>query len=157
MRIDKLWSRDTTMDTVQPDSTIEEKPSLLPLDAALDYLKANLSIIPIKADGSKRPALSAWGLFQKRLATEKLVRGWWEDGSKGIGILCGAVSGNLECIDFDRADLFEPWRDLVETQAPGLVTRLCIVRTPREPAGYHVRYRARQSDLAWCKSAALFG
>jgi hypothetical protein len=135
------------MESSLPEGIADKQPPSSPLDAALDYLKANLSIIPIKSDGSKRPALSAWGLFQKRLATEKLVRGWWEDGSKGIGILCGTVSGNLECIDFDRADLFEPWRDLVETQAPGLVTRLCIVRTPREPAGYHVRYRCRETPI----------
>jgi hypothetical protein len=135
------------MESSLPEGIADKQPPSSPLDAALDYLKANLSIIPIRADGSKRPALPAWGLFQKRLASEKLVRGWWEDGSKGIGILCGAVSGNLECIDFDRADLFEPWRDLVETQAPGLVTRLCIVRTPREPAGYHVRYRCRETPI----------
>jgi putative DNA primase/helicase len=112
-----------------------------PLAAALAYRSAGLSIVPVRAYGSKRPALNQWERFQQEPPPEDLVRSWWKDGTAGIGVIGGAVSGNLETIDFDRDDLFEPWRELVEAQAPGLVARLCIVRTPREPSGYHVRYR----------------
>jgi hypothetical protein len=129
------------MESSLPEGIADKQPSSSPLDAALDYLKANLSIIRIKPDGSKRPALSYWTWLQKRLPPEGIVRNWWDDGLNGIGIVCGAVSGNLECIDFDRGELFAPWRDLVEAQAPGLVARLCVVRTPRAPAGYHAYYR----------------
>lgn len=112
-----------------------------PLDTALAYLSAGLSVIPIRPDGSKRPALSRWERFQQQRPAEAFVRSWWQDGTAGIAVIGGAVSGNLECLDFDRGELFAPWCELVEAQAPALVARLCVVRTPREPAGYHVRYR----------------
>jgi hypothetical protein len=62
-------------------------------------------------------------------------------------VVCGAVSGNLEKIDFDRGELFGLWRELVEAQAPGLVARLSVVQTPREPPGYHVGYRCREVQI----------
>jgi hypothetical protein len=75
-------------------------------------------------------------------ADEKLCANlWWKDNTMGIAIIGGVVSGGLECIDFDCGELFAPWCELVDAQVPGLVARLCIVRTPRDPAGYHVRYR----------------
>jgi len=55
------------------------------------------------------------------------------------------VSGGSEVIDFDRGGLFAPWRALVEAEAPGLVRRLTVVRTPREPDGYHVYYRCPEA------------
>jgi hypothetical protein len=118
-----------------------------PLAAALSYLGAGLSVIPIRPDGSKRPALAQWKRFQDELPTENHVRGYWRDGTRGIGIIGGGVSGNLETIDFDRGKLFGPWCELVEAQAPGLVPRLCVVRTPRDLAGYHVRYRCRETTI----------
>lgn len=57
--------------------------------------------------------------------------------------MCGKVSGNLEQIDFDRqADVvYREWQELVESESPGLVARLAVIRTPREPAGYRAVYR----------------
>jgi putative DNA primase/helicase len=118
-----------------------------PLDASLAYLRAGLSVIPIRPDGSKLPPLSAWKHYQRQLPSEDQVRFWWKGGAKGIAIIGGSVSGNLECIDFDRGELFVPWKDLVEAQAPGLVARLCVVQTPREPAGFHVRYRCSAAEV----------
>jgi hypothetical protein len=116
-------------------------PDNVPLKHALTYCTAGLAVIPIRPDGSKRPAISKWETFQKDRPADEDVRAWWKSGTAGIGIIGGAVSGHLECIDFDRGELFEPWRELVEAQVPGLVARLCLVRTPRLPEGYHVRYR----------------
>jgi hypothetical protein len=118
-----------------------------PLDAALAYLRAGLSVIPIRPDGSKLSALSAWKPFERERASEDTARRWWANGKTGIAIIGGAVSGNLECIDFDRGELFAPWCELVEAQAPGLVARLCVVQTPREPSGYHVRYRCPEVTI----------
>src|SRR5262249_23065288 len=98
-------------------------------------------VIPVRPDGSKRPTLPTWQQYQEQLPTEPEVAAWWQDYTRGIGIIGGAVSGNLECIDIDRGELVEPWCRLVELASPGLLDRLCIGRTPREPAGYHIRYR----------------
>jgi putative DNA primase/helicase len=118
-----------------------------PHETALAYVRAGLSVIPIRPDGTKRPALSKWDAFQKQLPSEEAIRSWWQDGADGIAIIGGGVSGGLECLDFDRGELFEDWCQLVESQAPGLTARLSVVRTPRRPAGYHVRYRCRAVEI----------
>jgi hypothetical protein len=117
------------------------------LETALKYLQAGLSVIPIRPDGSKQPALPEWGPFKADLPSERLAHSWWEDGSKGIAILGGKVSGNLDCIDFDRDGLFASWRELVEEWMPGLIDRLCLVRTPRGPNCYHVWYRCCEVQI----------
>src|SRR5262245_8603428 len=130
------------------DNTVQsQRLAGSPCEVALAYLRAGLSVIPIRPDGSKRPALSRWDQFQEQLPSEHGVRCWWKDGTSGIAIIGGAVSGCLECLDFDRGDLFAPWCQSVESQVPGLLARLSVVRTPRELAGYHVRYRCRAVDV----------
>jgi hypothetical protein len=117
-------------------------------DLALSYLKAGLAVTPIHADGSKRPVLTEW---EKRpLPTAEQLHKWFGGRPRyGIGIVCGKVSGNLELIDFDKnADtVFAAWCEVVEAQAPGLVARLNVIRTPRQPAGYHVRYRCPEVEI----------
>src|SRR5262249_44169039 len=123
------------------------------------YLGARLSFIPIARGGTKAPLgrllpevwdeasatyKSTWDPFKERLPTEAEVRTWFgREHSPGIGTIGGRVSGNLEQLDFDHraGEIFPEWCALVEAEAPGLLARLCVVRTPREPAGYHVRYR----------------
>ena len=55
-------------------------------------------------------------------------------------MLTGAVSGNLEMIDFDfEGELFPAWAELVETEVPGLLDRLVVERS--QSGGRHVVYR----------------
>jgi hypothetical protein len=132
--------------------------------AALAYLRAGLSLIPVSTDGSKSPSgldlpyktddqgevvlngrghpQRTWDVYKDRVPTEEELRSWFDrEHPAGIGVVGGRVSGNLETIDFDRqADaLFPQWCQLVEAECPGLLERLCVVKTPRP--GYHVRYR----------------
>ena len=117
------------------------------LDIAFTYLASGLSIIPIRADGSKRPDVARWDCFQTALPEENRIRVWWRENKSGIGVICGKVSGNLECIDFDRGSLYAPWCEMIEEAVPGLVARLCVVQTPREPSGYHIRYRCLEVTI----------
>jgi Bifunctional DNA primase/polymerase, N-terminal len=105
--------------------------------AALAYLDAGLSLLPILPDGSKSPAIP-WKQYQAVPPEGSVVSTWCLRGP-GLGIICGAVSGHLEVLDFDAHELFAPWCDLVEEQAPGLVQRLPVVKTPSD--GRHVFYR----------------
>jgi putative DNA primase/helicase len=114
-----------------------------PLALALAYRKAGLSVIPIRPDGTKAPAV-AWKPYQQRIPQEREVRAWWRDGTCGLAIICGGVSGNLETIDIDRAALFAPWQQMVEAECPGLFQRLSVARTPN---GYHVRYRCTAATI----------
>lgn len=61
----------------------------------------NLSIMPPCNDGSKKPYVSKWKPFQEEKATRDQLVEWYEEGLTGFGLVCGAVSGNLECLDFD--------------------------------------------------------
>ena len=56
-------------------------------------------------------------------------------------LVTGAISGNLEMIDFDcAAEFFGPWLDLVRGEAPDLVSRLVVERSMS--GGRHVIYRS---------------
>lgn len=63
--------------------------------AALACASLGLSVIPL--DG-KRPALASWTQFQKQRADTKQIRAW-KFGN--LGLVCGAVSGNLVVLDLD--------------------------------------------------------
>jgi len=106
------------------------------LDSVTAYLAAGYSVIPVYCDGTKRPAV-AWKEYQTRRATDDEVHEWYAM-ERGIGIVCGAVSGGLEVLDFDEEGYHEEWAEAAEELRPGLVARLALVKTP---AGIHVWYR----------------
>jgi len=108
-------------------------------DVAASYLRAGLCVLPAVL-AEKRPALSGWKQYQRRLPTERQVEAWF-GAAEGLCVLTGAVSGNLELIDFDhQAELYDAWRELVAEQAPGLVERLIIETS--QSGGKHVAYRS---------------
>lgn len=106
------------------------------VDCALGYLAAALSVLPaIRAE--KRPAVGAWKTWSARLPSEYEVKAWFANKPDAFCIVAGAVSGNLECIDFDNhGELFERWSAKID---PALLSRLTLERTPS--GGYHVLYR----------------
>jgi hypothetical protein len=118
--------------------------ALGPLAAAQRYVEAGLSVVPIRKDGTKRPAVNEWKHLEERLPTADEVKEWWAGRHPpGIAIIGGKVSGNLEQLDFDylAEAIYPEWCALVRAECEGLVERLSIVRTPRRPVGYHARYR----------------
>lgn len=116
-------------------------------ETALALVAAGIAVIPIGAN--KVPAI-AWKSHIKDGTKAEDVAAWFSSPA-GIGRLCGAVSGNLETIDFDVDDEVDPsygidstalitaWAEDVEEHCPGLRDRLCLIRTPRP--GWHVTYR----------------
>lgn len=70
------------------------------------------------------------------------IRKWYSDDApvKGIATICGAVSGNLELLDFDHEAerVFIGWQETVGLMAHSILDRVHIARTPK---GFHVRYR----------------
>jgi hypothetical protein len=146
------------MESVTPNLASEQviptrgTPACAPPDGAADtafavatsYLQAGLSVVPVRRDGSKVPEVG-WKRYQAVPPTERELEEWFARADPpGIGVVCGAVSGGLEVIDFDdRAeDVCPRWRDLVEAERPGLAGRLSLVRTPS--GGFHVRYRCTE-------------
>lgn len=110
------------------------------LEVATAYVGAGLSVIPVKADGSKRPPV-AWKKYQSELATPDDLRLWFQLNNWGPAVLGGVVSGGLEILDFETRSAFDRWLELVEADFPGLVARLPLVSTPG--GGAHLYYRVR--------------
>jgi hypothetical protein len=110
------------------------------LAAARRYRSLGLSVIPIRPDGRKAPALDSWKEFQRRLPTERELVEWFDrDSPPGVAVVCGRVSGGLEVLDFETDASYREWAALVEGEAPGLLASLPRARTPR--GGRHVYVR----------------
>jgi len=107
-------------------------------DAAHRYLDAELSVLPARKD-AKFVSLKEWKPYQKRRPIHDEIDSLIDTGDS-LCVICGAVSGNLEMIDFDlEAELFERWFELVEEAAPGLASRLYAETT--QSGGRHLAYR----------------
>lgn len=87
-----------------------------------------------------------WEKYQSERPTLADALSWFnclecaETGPDALAVVAGAVSGGLECLDFDcEAVAYEEWSDAVERQVPGLLARLTVVST--QSGGRHVLYR----------------
>ena len=100
------------------------------------YLAAGLSVLTADR-AAKHPSVASWKEFQGRLPTETEVDSWFRASDDAVCVVCGKVSGNLECIDFDNhGELFPKWAEALPQE---LYDRLVIERTPS--GGFHVSYR----------------
>jgi putative DNA primase/helicase len=70
------------------------------LAAALAWHDAGCAVIPIRADGSKAP-LVAWKAYQTSPPARMQVHRWFVGGPPGLGLICGAASGNLEMLELE--------------------------------------------------------
>ncbi|MBR4753049.1 MAG: bifunctional DNA primase/polymerase [Thermoguttaceae bacterium] len=103
------------------------------------YRAEGLNILPAWKK-TKRPSLSNWREFQKEFYQGKFP-------TDAICAVCGAVSGNLEVIDFDRqAVSFDAWKQEVLSHEgfQDVFDALVIERT--QSGGLHVGYRAEEIE-----------
>lgn len=89
-----------------------------------------------------RFAWKQWSLVQPSVAK---VESWYADRRRtGFGLVCGAISGNLEVLDFDDEQAYENFHAFA-TGTDGLrelVLRIEAGYTSRTPSGgYHLAYR----------------
>lgn len=105
----------------------------------------NICIMPPRQDGSKRPYASTWTEYQKRRSTAEEVEKWYRNGLTGFGIICGEVSGGLECLDFDVRDIYSEWRQSGEDYGIlKLIERLEQGYMEHSPNGVHLLYRCTE-------------
>lgn len=125
------------------------------LEGALKWWDAGMSVVPVVADGSKRP-LGSWIAYQIERADRARVERWFKTApEQGVGIICGVVSGNLEMTEVEAcrmgADFLETvnnhmyaqgvldlWAELIETEG------YCEA-TPS--GGMHVLYRIADEQV----------
>lgn len=105
-------------------------------------VKKGISVVA--TDNNKR-AIISWKKFQETLPTpEELESQFQSEKAKGIAIICGQVSGNLEVIDVDTkydttGTLFEELTAAIHDVSKELSDKLMIVQT--KSGGYHIYYR----------------
>ncbi|MFJ8027424.1 bifunctional DNA primase/polymerase [Streptomyces sp. NPDC096311] len=70
--------------------------------SARELHDAGLCVLPVKADGSKAPDVRSWTPYKVNRSTPEEHDDWFGDGRRtGIGVVTGAVSGNIELIEFE--------------------------------------------------------
>lgn len=104
------------------------------LDWARRYVSAGLSVIPVRADGSKAPVFVDWRQFTDRIATADELTGWFGgEHDFGLGVVPGPASGNLAVLDFEVRDgvsAFDVWRAMLSPDQARHVGHCPLVATP---------------------------
>ena len=115
------------------------------LTIAEQAVDAGISVVPPRTDGTKAP-LGSWRTFQERLPYLQELDDWYRtDENPGIGVVCGAVSGNLECLDFDRHSAYDEFIERArETGLSELVDRIEAGYLERTPKGRHWLWRCSE-------------
>jgi len=123
------------------------------IKATTAFLNAGLSVIPVYMD--KTPC-GPWKAQQSRRARLSDVVAKLQAEAEAIALVCGAISGSLEMIDFDlMGELYEAWVKIVQAEAPGLIERLIIERS--QSGGFHVLYRCPELTIPGNTKLALRG
>ena len=109
-------------------------------EAAKKYHDSGLSVIPVDA---KKVPVGAWSAsIKQRVEPNGQFKNCY-----GIGVVCGAVSGNLECIDIDckydlTGKLFTDYCELIKSADENILPKLLVEKTQK--GGYHFFYRCKQ-------------
>jgi hypothetical protein len=112
---------------------------------ALAFHAAGCSVIRARSDGSKAP-LGKWTEYQHFRPAPEALTAWFSlDRTPGMGLVCGAVSGNLELLEFEHRamHLLGPATELMKAAGLGeLWARLSAGYTEATPSGgVHFLYR----------------
>ncbi len=95
-----------------------------------------LQFVPVNEH--KQPIVKDW----QQLVTKHNLKNCW-----GVGLVCGAPSGNVECLDIDlkydlTGTLYERYKRLVHEMEPNLLNKLVVQKT--KSGGYHFVYRCSE-------------
>lgn len=98
----------------------------------------NLQFIPV--NDKKQPLVKNWQQERKKHDLSK---------SFGVGLVCGELSGGVECLDFDlkydiTGDLFERYKQLIQLYEPDLLKKMVVQKTMNN--GFHMIYRCAKNE-----------
>ncbi|MFJ3826208.1 bifunctional DNA primase/polymerase [Streptomyces nodosus] len=119
--------------------------------AARELHDAGLCVLPIKADGTKKPAVS-WLQHKVTRSTPADHDAWFSgDRPRGIAVVYGAVSGNVEMIEFEgRAiGLLDEVTEVMEASGLGEPWSAILTGwvTESPSGGRHFRVRVEGGDV----------
>ncbi len=114
------------------------------LEHAERYTRAGFSVIPVHHaddpdEGRRKRPTGSWKSYQTRIATDAERQRMFSNGA-AIAVVCGPVSGNLEVIDFDDPDLFDPCLKAIRGHDAALAGKL-VVHQITPSGGAHLLYR----------------
>ncbi len=124
---------------------IQQRSSKITLPTDEDRIGPHdLSIIPVS---TQKTPFSAWKLYQKEYAPYKQWREHYCNGGF-IGIICGKISNNLECIDIDLKNdplgtIYDEYKKLIPEN---LFRKLIVQSTPND--GYHLLYQCTEVEIS---------
>lgn len=119
---------------------------------AMKWARSGVSVVPVKNDGTKGPAVREWKIWQERTPTDLEIQEHFKPGL-GIGVIGGKVSGNLEILDFDVPEepsqhaghcFFDDFVDQLPVELLEVVQTMPTVRTPG--GGVHLYYRCENLE-----------
>ncbi len=130
------------------------------IEIGYDYLANGLSFFVVKADGSKAPdwrflpkvwneaekkEKATWKPFQTQRPTGADLQKWFGSGeARGIAVVTGRISGNLEVLDYDKIGVYDEWADAcTQSGLSDLVERCPLIETPS--GGRHMLYRCEEA------------
>ena len=81
-----------------------------------NYIEQGINIIAVN---EQKQAIFPWKIYQtKEITIEEVERQMADHKAKGIAVICGAVSGNLEVIDVDtKYQTYDLWEQ-IEAKIP---------------------------------------
>lgn len=129
-----------------PNNT-ENQIRMTILEMARWYVGQGISVIPVKADGSKSPAFAGWRKFADELPSDQQLQDWFAPGRVlGIGIPCGPASGNLIVLDFEfsGSSAYAEWITRLPDDVREFAESLPTVVTPS--GGRHIWVRLSESQ-----------
>ncbi|WP_313276814.1 phage/plasmid primase, P4 family [Timonella senegalensis] len=121
------------------------------LDTALHLAALGYSVLPIKTDGTKAPAINSWKQYTQQAADENTIRAWFTDTTYDLGIIQGTVSGNAELTEIEgrAADCLAELTELATASGlKDLWTKVTTGWLEQSPSGgLHFHYRLAGMDV----------
>lgn len=116
------------------------------LQTALDFHAAGVCVVPAAMDGSKSP-IGTWKKYQVQRPSIEQIHDWFSGAQTGIGVITGAISGNLEMLELEgravAGGLLDEARDIAGASGLGelweIIGKGYVEQTPS--GGLHWLYR----------------
>ena len=102
---------------MREDSLLRATPTTPTYAVAMAANEMGISVLPIKFDGTKQPSVRSWANYQSVLPSQEEIAEWFSDPRYGLAVVTGAISGNLEALDFDDGEVFRRWVAAVRRNA----------------------------------------
>jgi P4 family phage/plasmid primase-like protien len=113
-------------------------------EAARAWYSAGCCVLPAAADGTKKPGVGSWDRFKAERPSEAILEGWLANAD-GIGMVCGAVSGNIEMLELEgaavQASMHVDLRGMLDAVDPNLWAKLNTYSEYTPGGGLHWIFR----------------